>query len=235
LDQFEWNMFILPSLRVKIETLGGTIMPSWLKTIWVLAIIVNAMSLLWFLIGATANFQRSLDLVGVLTLLFLWVPSLILVVLSAILLKKRWVPLDSLGYAALCFVILILLSFAVPLFEGVKTQGWLNNNIERDPIKLTSDGKYEYRIELINIDQKNSRERLYVRNLSTGVGMYISVDIIADDLEGISEGADENWAWAIMIPTDVRDQYELSTTEDLRMPKKKFLIDIGASTSKRLK
>ncbi|RAP24775.1 hypothetical protein C2W64_02782 [Brevibacillus laterosporus] len=37
-----------------------------------------------------------------------------------------------------------------------------------------------------------------------------------------------------MEPTGVPNQYELSTTEDLRMPKKKFLIDINSGVSWRL-
>lgn len=83
------------------------------------------------------------------------------------------------------------------------------------------------------MNQKNSRERLYVKNISTGEEVYISIDINSIELKGISEGI-RNWAWALMEPTGVPNQYELSTTEDLRMPKKKFLIDINSGVSWRL-
>lgn len=208
-------------------------MPGWLRSVWIFATVVNAVSIIWFLLGSTANFQRHLDWVGFLTLLLIWIPSLALVMISSNFLLKKWVPLDNLTYVGVFVVIFLLLSLSAPLFEGVTLRGWLYDNVYSDPIKLTSDGRYEYQTQLLNTNQKNRHERLYVRNVSTGEQLYITIDINTDELEGLSEGV-KNWAWAIMKPTDVPNQYELSTTEYLHMPKKKFLIDIRAGVSQRL-
>jgi hypothetical protein len=209
-------------------------MQTWIKCIWIFATIVNTISLVWFLLGSTANFQRSLDLVGLVTLVLMWVPSLVLVLVSIKLLLNGWVPSSSISYFLFWFMIFNLLSFALPLLDGVDTRGWLYESVETDPIKLTSDGKYEYRIELINMWQKNSHERLFVRNVLTGEEKFIPVEINTDELKGISQGSHQNWAWAIMAPTDDLDHYELSTTENLRMTQKKFLIDVIAGTSRRI-
>jgi hypothetical protein len=208
-------------------------LPRWIKGIWIFATIVNAVSIIWFLLGSTANFQRSLDWVGFLTLLFIWIPSLLLVLFSSMILLKKWVPASNNKYSGLSLLIFLLLSLSAPLFEGVTIRGWLYDNVHSDPMKLTSDGKYEYQTQLINTNQKNRSERLYVRNVSTGEEMYITVDINTDELVGLSFGG-KNWAWAILEPTGVPNQYVLSTTEMLDMPKKKFLIDISAGVSRRL-
>lgn len=142
-------------------------MPTWLKNIWIIAIVVNSVSLVWFLLGTTANFQRSMDLVELLTLVLIWLPSLLLVVVSIKILKNKKLSISKSRHVAVNFIIFLLFSLSIPLFIDVNTGGWLYDDIESDSLKLTSDGKYKYRIELINMDQKNSREQLYVRNIST--------------------------------------------------------------------
>lgn len=208
-------------------------MSTWVKIVWLFAIIVNIVSLIWFLLGSTANFQRPLDLINTVTLITVWVPSLLLVVLSTILFIKGWVA-SNFKHIGVWLILLALLFFAVPLFKGVNTEGWLYDHITSDPIKITSDGEFEYRTELINLFQKNSRERLYLRNVSTGREMYIPIDINTTEIYGIWVREGDDWMWALLSPTDVPNQYELTTTEILRVPKNKFLIDIGTGTSQRL-
>ncbi|MCM1988850.1 hypothetical protein [Oceanirhabdus seepicola] len=105
---------------------------------------------------------------------------------------------------------ILFLIFSVFLIQSVNTQGWLTEKITSDPLKITSDEKYEYRIDLINVYQINSRARLYIRNVSTGEEMNIAIDIQTDKIATlmISEDID----WVIMEPSGVSDRYILYTT-----------------------
>lgn len=99
----------------------------WLKVLWVIATVFNVASLVWFLIGVTANFQRGLDLVGTVILIQVWIPSLIFTVLSIRLLIKKWIPPSGIVYAS---GVMLFLLFSVYLIQSVNTQGWLTKKLE---------------------------------------------------------------------------------------------------------
>lgn len=205
-------------------------MPIWLKYAWYFAIITSTISILWFLLGTTANFQRSFDLVSTVIFITAWIPSTILVTISIFMLVRN--QLFSTVNVGLILIFLYFLS--VPLFKGVNTQGWLYDNIRRDPIALTTDGKYEYSIEIINLFQKNSRERLYLKNPATGQVVYISIEINDNEIGGLRNRSEKDWKWAILSPTGIPDQYELITTDLLPVTKKRLLIDISSKTAQRI-
>lgn len=207
-------------------------METFSKFVWILVTILCAVSIVWFLFGTTANFQRSIDLVTTIIFVYLWFPALILVVISTTLLLKGWTPYNKLHYIILWIMILLVIYLSVYLFKGVNTQGWLNDSIRSDPIKITSDGKYEYRFELVNLFQKNSRGQLYLKDISTGKEMYISVNVDSHEIHGIRVLRGDDWAWAMMYPSNMLDHYELITTDNLPVPEKRFLIDIKEGTAK---
>ncbi|SEL85412.1 hypothetical protein SAMN05518856_12092 [Paenibacillus sp. OK003] len=57
---------------------------------WITIIFINVAVFIWFLVGATSNFQRSLDLIGMPIMLFYGIPSLIVNVISIVILIKKW-------------------------------------------------------------------------------------------------------------------------------------------------
>ncbi|NBI31020.1 hypothetical protein [Chengkuizengella marina] len=203
-----------------------------LKIPWVLLTIFSTASLVWFLLGSTANFQRSLDLVGTVTLIIVWIPNFIITVVSIVLLIKGWIPSSLVTYAGFIICMIILVISSVSLFQGVNTKGWLTEVIRSDQLKITSDEKYEYRIDLINVFQKNSSARLYVRNMSTGEEANIPVDIHVDKIRGLRT---IDIDWVIMELSDVPNRYILYTTKELGIPEEKFEIDVVTGTSRRLK
>jgi hypothetical protein len=206
----------------------------WLKILWVVAIVINTASLAWFLLGTTANFQRSLDLIATVTLIFFWIPSVILTTWSIRLLIKGWSPASNVAYTGFFFGVSLLLLFSFFLFQGVNTRGWLTEKITSDSLKLTSDKKYEYRIDLINVFQKNSHARLYIKNVSTGKEMNVAVDNHTDKI--VSYGSSkEGMNWVLMEPTQLPNRYYLYTTRELRIQEEQFEIDVGTETSRRLK
>ncbi len=127
-------------------------------------------------------------------------------------------------------VITILIS--ISLIQSVNTNGWANEKIRSDSLKITADEKYEYQIELINLFQRNSRARLYLKEIASGGESYIMINIQTRMIEGLRIG-DVNH-WVKLEPTDDSTQYILYTTKDLHIPEEKFTIDVVAGTSNRI-
>jgi hypothetical protein len=186
--------------------------------------------MIWFLLGTTANFQRSLDLVGTVTLIFCWIPSLLLVYLSINALIKKSPPTNF----RVLILVIVLLFLAVNLFKAVNTAGWLYDDITSDPIKTTIDGNFEYRIELVNLFQKNSRAQLFLRNVSNGQEVYIPLEINTNEIHVIGISSTEDWMWAVLSKSNIPNHYELTTTEKLPVPQKRFLINIKKGTARIL-
>lgn len=53
------------------------------------SIITIGFSIIWFLLGTTANFQRGVDLVTTIKFAVIWLPSVILITLTGIVIKSR--------------------------------------------------------------------------------------------------------------------------------------------------
>ncbi|RXZ81567.1 hypothetical protein EBB07_14710 [Paenibacillaceae bacterium] len=208
-------------------------MSTWFKVVWVLAIIINIVALVWFILGSTANFQRSLDLVERLTLIVYGLTSFALTSLSILMLIKQTGKSSVSLYTLGSVIILLLVYLSQPLFETVRTEGWLHESVQSDPIKVTSDGRYEYHIELVNFEQRNRSERLILTNILTGEVNKITIDIDTSGSNGLARGR-SNWGWAIMHPTESPNKYNLVTTEYLKMPEKVFLIDVEKGISEKL-
>lgn len=201
------------------------------RILWICSIILSTLSLIWFVCGATVFFQRSLDLIATIILIGLGIPTLLLILLSLALILKRWSPTSKQKHISLWVMILVTTTLSLILIRVVHTEEWLNDRILSDPLRMTKDGKYEYRTELVNLFQKNHHERIYFQNTETGEESYLSIKLINDRIHGIGVPSDDNWAWSYIYPTDDPDQYELITTSNLPVTTKRFLINIRNSTS----
>lgn len=127
---------------------------------------------------------------------------------------------------------ILLTILSVYLIQSVSTQGWLTEKITSDSLKITEDDKYEYRVDLINVFQKNSHARLYVKSAATGEEISIPVDIHTDKIVGLGIKKINNWV--IMKPSNESNRYSLYTTKELGIPEEIFEIDLLTGTSKRL-
>ncbi len=206
----------------------------WLKSLWLVATMFSAASLIRFIFRSTANFQRPLDLVNSVTLTFVGIPSLLLTATSVVLLLKKWNPAASgLAYIGFYSGVIVLLVLSMVLIKSVSSQGWLTEKVTSDSLKITSDEKYQYRIDLINLFQKNSYAKLYVKNVATNEEVSIPVDIETDKIVGL--GIKETNNWVTMEPSEALNRYVLYTTKELGIPEEKFKIDIASRTSEEVK
>lgn len=195
------------------------------KGIWIIAIAINVASLLWLIVGSTANFQRSMDIVAIYTLFSIGIFSIIVISLSIFyLIKTKKQNIGIAGCAIACVFSLLLLGCSYMNHNGVDERGWLYDSVNKDPIKSTTDGKYDYRLEIINRGQKNVRQQLYVKELATKQEKYIDIPIKMEPSYGYSLGTGD-WAWARMKNTDHINEYILTTTSELGVPIQSFKMN----------
>lgn len=207
-------------------------MPIWLRFLVLAVIMLSVSSLLWFLLGATAYLQRAMDIIGTTYLLLAGIPVLLSAILFTRLLIKGCTPTSGVHYIGICVGLVISILLSAVLIYSVNIHGWTKEKIRSDSLKTTADSKYEYRIDLINLFQRNSTARLYLRDVDSGEEWHIPVDIQTRQIVGLGVGRVNHWV--ILEPTDDPFLYNLSTTKDLRIPEEKFLIDIRAGTSSRV-
>jgi hypothetical protein len=207
-------------------------MPIWLRLLIIGIIVLSASSFLWFVIGSTAYLQRGMDIIGTTYLLIAGIPVLLFGVLFAVLLIKGWTPTSGVHYIGIFVGLVTSILLSTILIHSVNSHGWTKDDIENDTLKATVNGKYKYRIELINLFQRNSNARLYLRDVGSGEEKYIPVNIQTRRIVGL--GVKDVNHWIILEPTDEPSRYFLSTTKELGIPEEKFEIDIRAGTSNRL-
>lgn len=189
-------------------------------------------SFIWFLLGATAYFQRGMDIIGTVYLWGLGFPSLIVAILFTRLVIKGWKPVNITSYIGIGIATTLSILLSISLILSVGNHHWTDERIESDSIKMTEDEKYEYRIDLINLFQRNSRARLYLKDTSSGEEVSIPVDIQTRKLVGLSVGKINHWVQLELL--DNSSNYILRTTKDLRIPEETFEIDIATKTARRM-
>jgi len=207
-------------------------MQIWLRLLQVAVILFSASSFVWFLLGSTAYFQRSMDIIGTTIFWGAAIPVLLFVGLFTILLIKGWTPTSGGQYTSVFIGLLVSVLLSAALIQSVSAHGWANEKIESDKVKVTVDNKYEYRIELINLFQRNSHARLYLKDLGSGKETYIPVGIQTSKIVGL--GVKKVNHWVMLEPTDNVSEYILYTTKELGIPEEKFKIDILAGTASRV-
>ena len=112
-------------------------MKNILNKIWIAAVIAVSLSLLWFLFGSTAFFNRWIDVVETFIYIFVWTPALLFVIISIVLLKKGWIPRNIIIQICMAIAIIILsVIFTKTLFSSADGKGWLTEYVRSDYNKL---------------------------------------------------------------------------------------------------
>ncbi|WP_213507550.1 hypothetical protein [Paenibacillus faecis] len=207
-------------------------MPLWSRLLLIVVILFSASSFVWFLLGSTAYFQRGMDIIGTSYLWGAGVPVLLFAVVFIIMLIKEWTPTSGVDYVGICVGVGLTILLSAVLIQSVNTHGWANDKIRSDTLKISADGKYEYRIELINLFQRNGHARLYLKNVNTEEEIYISTEIQVRKIKTLAVGEVNHWIK--LKPTDNVSHYILNTTKELGIPEEKFEIDIVTRTSRKL-
>lgn len=207
-------------------------MQVWLRFLMIAVIVFSILSFVWFLLGSTAYFQRGMDIIGA---FFFWgggIPVLLFVTLFTLLLIKGWKPTSGIDYVGSCVGLVLVTLLSISLIQSVSNYGWAREKIQSDSLKITADEQYEYRVDLINLFQRNSHARLYLKDVGSGEELYIPVDIQTRNIVVLRVSKVNHWV--MLEPTDSSSYYILYTTKELGIPEEKFEIDIISETSKKL-
>ncbi|WP_409177280.1 hypothetical protein [Brevibacillus fortis] len=205
----------------------------WLNIIWIITVFVNLSGLIWFVLGSTANFQRDLDLISTVLLVYLGIPTIILCGLSFYLLYKKWSPTKWWEAIGVSLLMIAMLFMTPQFYKNVDTSGWLTDKVQTDSIQQTSDHQFEYCIELINLFQKNSTARLYLKNNNTLEEVRIPLELPTKEVVGITWSS-VNY-FIKLEPTADSNIYLLTTTEDLPLATEKYEINVQEGTAVRIK
>ncbi|OUQ89836.1 hypothetical protein B5G50_02770 [Brevibacillus brevis] len=208
-------------------------MQLWLKKILIITVCFNLSGLSWFVLGSTANFQRELDLVSTVLLVYLGIPTIILCGLSFYLLYKKWSPTNWWEAIGVLLLMIAMLLMTPQFYKKVDTSGWLTDKVQTDSIQLTSDHRFEYCIELINLFQKNSTARLYLKNINTLEEVRIPLELPTKEVVGITWSSLDYFIK--LEPTTDSNIYLLTTTEDLPLATEKYEINVQEGTGVRIK
>ncbi len=117
-------------------------MSTWIKFIWIATTLINLSVFVWFLVGATSNFQRSLDLVGIPIILFYGIPSLIVNIISIVILIRKWNAQLSVNTMIVGGVFIFILLFCTPAFVTALQNTVKSDQVESDTVSYISDQKY---------------------------------------------------------------------------------------------
>ncbi|WP_342551862.1 hypothetical protein [Paenibacillus sp. FSL R7-0652] len=210
-------------------------MSSWIKWIWSAAVLVNLAVFIWFLVETTSNFQRSLDLVGMPIMLLCGIPSLMIHMISIVVLIRKWNSQLSISNMIYGVVFIFILMFCTPAFINALEHTVKPERVESDPVSRTSDEKYEYNLEIINMSQRNNQVNLIVKEVSNQADqLTISLALDAKEIAAITTGPGSDWQWTVLEPTEKPGIYKLITTERLGMHKV-YRIDIAEGISQEMK
>lgn len=198
------------------------------KVMLIISSFTIGIAVIWFLLGTTANFQRGIDLITTIKFVVIWFPAIILLVIPLILIRSQ----RRFEYTILIWPLIISHFFlAVQLYKAVDIEGWLTEAISREPVKTTSDGMYDYRLELINSYQKNSFARLYIHDNVKGHDIYIPVKLKVDEVQIKWLGEGEKWSWSLLSRLKDENQFELHISRVSSLPSLIFHVDIKNKTS----
>lgn len=96
-------------------------MKIWLRLPIVLIILFSASSFVWFLLGATANFQRGMDIIGTIYLWGAGIPVLLVGIVFTVLLINGWTPTSRSGYVGACVWLVLTILTSSALIQSVET------------------------------------------------------------------------------------------------------------------
>ncbi|MBB6022782.1 hypothetical protein HNR77_003881 [Paenibacillus sp. JGP012] len=191
------------------------------------AVLVNLAVFMWFLVGATSNFQRSLDLVGMPIMLLCGILSLMINMISIVVLIRKWNSQLSISTMIYGVIFIFILIFCTPAFINALEHTVKPEQVESDPFSRTSDQKYAYNLVIINMSQRNNQVNLIVKKVSDpAVKKTIPLDLDAKEIAALTTGPGSDWQWTVLEPTEKPEIYKLTTTEKLGIHKV-YMIDIA--------
>ncbi len=209
-----------------------------LRILWLLLALAVLFAMILFVLGSTVFFQKKIDLVTSVVFMLVWIPALIFVCVSFFLLKKRWLPNSIRLQVCLTICMIVIATVLISsLVRYSNINGLFEEHVTKDVLQTTADGKYEYRLEIVNAFQKNSYVRLYVKDTASGEEVTIPLEIPMAHKAGITGGEGyttsdaTQYVWSKLSPLRTEFGYKLITTNVFDDAIYSFQIDMETKTT----
>jgi len=206
-----------------------------IRLIWIALTAFNTFAIVYFVIGVTAGFHRSIFTQGpsgVLTA-FIILPLVVLLTTFSIVKQVQcWHTGQFISWEAIiCILIAVLLASMMP--GAVNPRGWLYDFVSSSKLETSQDRRYEFQFEIVNGNQRNSSDRIFLRDISTGEEIYIALDVERDYFDGdllfngstMMESSNDSGKYIARVIPSKHATWEQEVA---------FEIDISNRTSRRL-
>ena len=203
-----------------------------------IAVILAALTLLWWILGATAGLNRGFDLTRTFIFIIAFLPLASTVVLSIIYifgghnLPRLSHPSTSIVLVALMLVFSLILLGS----RTASTYGWIRDRVSLGSEQITEDGLLRYRLDLINTRQRNSRAELIIHCIATGNVSNININFTPDEINQLTgEGSDPRLQKRITLQgTEYQHLYIVETIQIWSFrPTIRFLVDVDGLSANR--
>jgi len=205
--------------------------------IWLFAILLNLMLLIYFCIGTTAFNNRPPGTEWGYYFTFIGFPTAFLIAVSILCLVMGWIPRIIPTQIILVIIIGVITFFVIYIAPlPIEKEGWLTEKVRTlSYMQTTEDGKYEYTLELINTFQKDGYARLYVKDVVTDEEKRIPLHTKRKKItiRGFAHGEENAWSHLIVSETSA-SVYVLTITEWLSIENEQYEINITEGTARRI-
>ncbi len=195
------------------------------------SIAIHLLALLIFILGATSAFQRLPDLVESIVLVTYGIPSFVISVLYFIWHKKTEETDSNLLVIVKLMTTILFIAGSILWMKNANYEGWLFETVITDSTQITPDEKYEYHLELVNLFQRNSSARVYLKDTKTNEEIRMKLNIETDKINGVVIDGVRHWIRIELLS----DSRYLLHTDLTSLPQETFDINIVERKSVKLK
>ncbi|OWR31176.1 hypothetical protein CDO73_08550 [Saccharibacillus sp. O23] len=177
----------------------------------------------WLLLGYTANFQRTPDLIATVKLFMIALPLFLLSLLCLLSVRTPKIQLRLPLHLALLGATILMGIFAWNDARTIERVGWLEPYVQSDTLKITEDGRYVYQVEVANLAQRNRSARLFVEKREGGWEQRIRLEMSAQEMHDmVYSGSD----WGRLVAGEGAYGFVLSPTDEVPEADWNFAVDL---------
>ncbi len=198
-------------------------MLSWLKISLGTLGVCGVALVVWMLLGYTANFQRTPDLVATVTLFMIALPLFLLSLLCLLSVTGSKIRLRLPLHLVLSGATVLMGIVAWNDARTIDRVGWLEPYVQSDTLKITQDGRYVYQVEVANLAQRNRSARLFVEKREGGWEQRIPLKLSAQEMRDmVYSGSD----WGQLAAGEGDYDFVLSPTDEMPEADWQFEVDL---------
>ena len=180
------------------------------RMILVIALFLGIIAAFSIILGDTAGFNRTWSLSGRFLFYFVGTPLILLSLICLFWIFMKFIPKTMFQYIFSFIIIGILLILSPIVISKINLYGWIIDVVTSDSLRITDDGFFEYRIEIVNQFQRNSSLKIFINDMNLNKDISILLDIYPDKVSSIVfRDYNQNFLWGRMYFKEELNKYIL--------------------------